>query len=361
LRYRALGLCLCVWTVATFPAPLSAGTVHGGGACHNCHTMHNSQDGLAVVAGSPGGGLLKTQSASDLCLFCHADDHGTVLAADPLVPPAEIGAGNFTFLAENNINDAPDGLIAPIPGDHAGHSVVSNAYGLFPDPDFAVAPGGTFPSNELGCTSCHDPHLRGTYRLLRSTGPLVNGYIFTFPAPQAAGILIRSGQELPGSSTAYQAGWSDWCANCHGYYHDNGGPGFEHPADKKLSGNEAMAYNDYDGPANPHGGSYATAYRPEVPIEDTARTTSSTAGATVSSRVTCMSCHRAHASSAPAALRWDPNVQFLQTDGTVSGSYPIPSPYPDPAQRGLCVKCHYDDAQDHGFGSPCMQCHRNPL
>ena len=46
-------------------------------------------------------------------------------------------------------------------------------------------------------------------------------------------------------------------------------------------------------------------------------------------------------------------------DGFESGSYPIPSPYPDPNQRSLCVKCHYTEAYEHGFGRPCMECHRN--
>ena len=361
MSYRFAWLCLCSWVVAAVLSPAFAGSVHGGGGCHNCHTMHNSQDGIPVVTGFPGGGLLNTETASDICLFCHAENYGAVLAPDPLAPAPEKGGGNFTFLTEDNISDAPDGLTLPIAGDHAGHSVVSNAYGLFPDQDFLVAPGGNFPASELGCTSCHDPHLQGTYRLLRSTGALENGYMFSYPAPQAAGISTAFGQEQPGNNTAYQAGWSNWCGNCHGAYHDSGGAGFKHPADHSMGGSELMSYNGYDGPSNPNGGAYATAYRPEVPIEDNNRTISSTAGATGSSRVTCMSCHRAHASSAPAALRWDPNVQFLQTDGSISGSYAIPNPYPAPDQRALCVKCHYDDAQDHGFGSPCMQCHRNPL
>ncbi len=60
----------------------------------------------------------------------------------------------------------------------------------------------------------------------------------------------------------------------------------------------------------------------------------------------CLSCHRAHASSAPAAGRWDFNVALLDEDGLVSGSYPIPNPYLDPDQGTLCSKCHEGGAPD---------------
>jgi hypothetical protein len=161
--------------------------------------MHNSQDGIPVVAGFPGEGLLNTETASDICLFCHAENYGAVLAPDALAPAPEKGGGNFTFLTEDNISDAPDGLTLPIAGDHAGHSVVSNTYGLLPDQDFLVAPGGNFPASELGCTSCHGPHLQGTYRLLRSTGALENGYMFSYPAPQPASRL-PSARNSPGTT-----------------------------------------------------------------------------------------------------------------------------------------------------------------
>ena len=39
----------------------------------------------------------------------------------------------------------------------------------------------------------------------------------------------------------------------------------------------------------------------QVPFEDPSASVSSTAGPTAASRITCLSCHRAHATSAPAA------------------------------------------------------------
>ena len=54
----------------------------------------------------------------------------------------------------------------------------------------------------------------------------------------------------------------------------------------------------------------------------------------------CLSCHRAHATSSPAAGRWDFKVALLADDGRASGSYPIPNPYGGAAQGPLCSKCH---------------------
>ena len=67
-----------------------------------------------------------------------------------------------------------------------------------------------------------------------------------------------------------------------------------------------------------------------------------------------MTCHRAHASSAPASGRWDWNTRTLGNDGANSGSWPIPNPYVDPAQRSLCLQCH---DVDHDNGKSCVGCH----
>ena len=75
--------------------------------------------------------------------------------------------------------------------------------------------------------------------------------------------------------------------------------------------------------------------------------TKKSAGPTGSSRVVCVSCHRAHATSAPDAARWDFSVTFLHEDGEESGSYPIPGgSYEDINQRSLCNKCHSRDEFD---------------
>jgi hypothetical protein len=39
-----------------------------------------------------------------------------------------------------------------------GHNIVAVDFGYLADAATPTAPGGTFPSAQLGCQSCHDPH-----------------------------------------------------------------------------------------------------------------------------------------------------------------------------------------------------------
>lgn len=336
--------------------PLGArAAVHDAGvaACSYCHIMHESEDGEYLPAGE---GLLRGASASDVCLSCHATANGAVFGFDPLNPTQNHGAGNFIFLLEDDLNDRPDGFLLPIPGEAAGHSVVAPAEGLTSDSRWSVAPGGTFPSGMLGCTSCHDPHGNSNYRMLYGIGDVQGGqYWFGAPAPQAEGVDLDGPAESRTNHTYYRSGWEQWCGNCHAAnYHDMGGTGFDHPSDQYLDTGFIQKYNMYTGDGSTSRGIAATAYLPEVPFEDVSGGVSSTQGASPFSRLTCVTCHRAHASSAPAALRWDGRAPTLGQDGVVSGSYPIPNPFPNADQRALCVKCH---RQNHGGGVGCLTCH----
>ena len=304
--------------------------------CNGCHVIHDSQGGMPPAPGAFGEAQLLAPSPTEVCLMCH---EGT-LGSDPLNPPDEKGAGNFVFLLEDDINDASDAM-TPILGDAAGHNLVAPGLGLQADPRYSVSPGGTFPSSELGCTACHDPHGNGNFRMLNGRGPVAGGLtMFTRPAPDAIGVDSRTGREAPNSHTAYRSGMSEWCGNCHGSYHEEGSVAFDHPVQRALSADERNQYNRYDGDDNPTGGLQPLAYLPEVPFEHPTTSVDSTAGPDPGARVMCASCHRAHATSAPAALRWDPNVTLLIEDGLRSGSYPIPDPYRSPNQGSLCRKCH---------------------
>jgi len=321
---------------------------HDGGAarCNSCHITHQSEDGIPTSA-PVSGELLRGATPTEICLTCHANSQGEVLSGDPLSPPPERGPGNFVFLLEDNLNDGPDAPINPIPGDAAGHNLVAPSWGLSADARHSFAPGGTYPANQMGCTSCHDPHGGGQYRLLYDAGQTAAGnFLFVYPAPEAAGIDIAGVPESPTNHNAYLSGMSAWCANCHGsQYHENDStPRFdEHPTDRALGSDERTTYNNYDGDSDPLGGNPATAYLPEVPFEALSMTTATTAGPPGGARIMCLTCHRAHASSAPAAGRWDFNVGLLSEDGIASGSYPLPDPYQDPAQGQLCHKCHAFD------------------
>ena len=323
---------------------------HAGGVgnCVMCHTMHNSQNGAPVDAGSPGGNpyLLIAATPSDVCLTCHSSTYNDVFGSNPLLPPREVGAGNFVFLLEDNVNDGYGGATSPLHGCATGHNIIAPSRGAGVDPVHTKAPGGEFPADQLGCTSCHDPHGNANFRMLYGAGPVQLGsYVFTAPAPLAEGLSIYHGTERATRHTAYRSGMSEWCGNCHGDFHDAAGT-LKHVTGVELGAEVSARYNAYAGTANPTGGQSSTAYLPQVPFEDPSATLASTAGPGPGSRIMCLSCHRAHASSAPDGLRWDPGVTFLALDGQESGSYAQPSPYADPAQRSLCNKCHAKDEFD---------------
>ncbi|MBD3336480.1 MAG: hypothetical protein GF355_13285, partial [Candidatus Eisenbacteria bacterium] len=225
-----------------------AGAFHDGGvaACTACHTMHNSEDGVPVDPDAPSGNpwLLRDATPSDVCLSCHADHIGAVFAFDPLAPPPEKGAGNFVFLLEDNLNDGPGGAGDPIPGDDAGHNLVAPSRGVGPDATHTVSPGGSFPANQMGCTSCHDPHGNGIFRHLLGVGPVMGGVAyFTNPAPQAEGIDLFTGEESNSLHTAYRSGMSDWCKNCHADIHHGGMSPFHHNTDRPFGRRAASHYN----------------------------------------------------------------------------------------------------------------------
>jgi len=327
---------------------------HDGGVahCNGCHTMHNSQDGAPVDPDSPSGNpwLLNDGTPSDVCIACH-DHLDQTLGTDPLAPPAMRAAGNFVFLLEDNLNDGHGGATDPIPGDAAGHNLWATGHGVDVDATLTQAPGGTFPASVMGCTSCHDPHGTTDFRFLYGAGRVVQAGVATFtnPAPTAEGVSIFA-PVSNGNHTAYQGGMSAWCANCHGDFHqENGGADLIHPSGSALGGTIAQTYNLYNGTIDQTGGAAATAYIEAVPFDDAANGRNTTAGPTASSQVMCLTCHRAHATSAPDAGRWDFSVTFLHEDGVESGSYAIPSPggnYADLNQRSLCNKCHRKDQFD---------------
>ncbi len=337
--------------ISSMASPGMAFHDSGVAHCDGCHTMHNSEGG-DPVATSTNFDLLKYETASDLCLSCHESSYGAVFGQDPLSPPPEMGAGNFVFLLEDNLNDAPNGSANPIDGDAAGHNIIAPSRGVIADGNYVNSPGGNYPSSEMGCTSCHDPHGNSNYRMLYGDGQeSAQGYVFSFSAPLATGIELDSGGEAVGNHNAYLGGMSEWCANCHlGYLEDHMETTFEHPTEHDLDSDEGDRYNVYNGDADPDGGQSATAYLPEIPFEDPANSVGSTTGPSSASRIICLSCHRAHASSSPRAGRWDFTASFLAHDGIVSGSHPIPDPYSHPDQQHLCHKCHTpgDDHEEYG-------------
>ncbi|MBD3297818.1 MAG: hypothetical protein GF341_04115 [candidate division Zixibacteria bacterium] len=339
---------LAAVSVVIYATPVRSFHEPGTSPCSGCHLS----DSQPEEPGSPDNpSMLKRQTASDVCLSCHATDNGAVFAHDVRHPAPERGGGNFIYLLEDNLNDTRNGESRGnwIPGDAAGHNINAPEHGLRTDATLITSPGGDYPSHLMSCTSCHDPHGNDNFRMLRGAGAVDdNGFTFAYKAPVADGISLTISPESNANHTAYRSGMSEWCANCHGDFHNTSYPGVrKHPTGVKLGVAVASAYNAYNGSADPHGGMQSVAYLAQVPFEDPgpSHTISSTAGPSASSKVMCLSCHRAHASSAPDAGRWDFNVTFLDDDARESGSQPLANPY-GAGQRSLCNKCHIKDDGD---------------
>ena len=342
---------ITVAAIVAMAAPALAFHDDGVAHCNGCHTMHNSYEGQLIDAGAPNGNpwLLVDASPSDVCLNCHSGVNSSRGVYDGDCTSGhsrEKGGGNYIYLNCTDLRESTRGT--PITGDRAGHNIIAPGRGLTEDVAISQAPGGTFPSSQLGCTSCHDPHGTAAFRLLYQNRLVQGFYNFNNPAPVAVG---TSGPEAVDNHTAYQSGMSEWCGNCHTNF-DDIGTTHKHVTgadDGAIGATYATAYNLYNGSDDLTGGAAGTAYWPEVPFEDPANTVGSTAGPSASSVVMCLTCHRAHATSAESAGRWDFNVTFIEEDGLAQSTYPLSqriAALSSNANRSLCNKCHVKDIDD---------------
>lgn len=242
---------------------------HSGGVadCEGCHSMHNSSEGSAAVAGGLGSYLLRGGDPSSVCLHCHeasglpgprvhfvstsSSDLPTGAAPKQLNPGGDFGWLKKTYAW----TPTPGAAQLTSPGERHGHNVVASEYGYLPDGAHATAPGGTYPSGSFSCTSCHDPHGKyrrlpggtvaatglpvvdsgsyasspdpvpdawavGVYRLLGGVGyqprSFPAGLAFSFPPPDAvAPDVYNRSEAVTQTRVAYGRGMSEWCANCH--------------------------------------------------------------------------------------------------------------------------------------------------
>jgi cytochrome c5 len=304
-------------------------------------------------------------------------------------------------------------------GETHGHNIIAaDTQFNLPDSRFTLAPGGgTFPSSQLGCPSCHDPHSAarrlndgsyrtgldlgeaaepiigsgsydtsmtpaagqavGVYRLLRGLGDASQGVTYAGVAIAVAPSTYNRTEASTQTRVAYGASgtntWGNWCATCHPDMHSQGN--YVHPVDEALTQKVADNYNAYKKSGDLTGAA-ASSFTSLVPfVENTGEIAilkthaknndSYLNGPTANDRVSCLSCHRAHASGWPEMLRWNIegefmiyNSQFPGTDTTPTvpqfargrlGAETQAAYYDRPVtvfasyQRVLCNKCHAKD------------------
>jgi cytochrome c553 len=348
--------------------------------------MHDSSGGAAAVRGKPqfigNAFLLLASDPSSTCLTCHANltpggaNVLTPLPTQALPPGNYTPGGDFGWL-QRSWSWMGATAVEVSPGERHGHNVVAADYGLLSDATFLTAPGGTYPSSQLTCVSCHDPHGRfryagtsfpavtgapivasgsyggtgtvmptptqavGSYRLLAGQGYAPPGVATTFnadPPVALAPVTYNQGEGTAQVRVAYGSGMSEWCRSCHGTLHDGSttsGSPFEHPSGNAAKlGSQASVYNQYVATGTLTG-LQATSYWSIVPYEEgtTDRATlaahatsdgSARSGpSTGQENVMCLSCHRAHASGWDSGLRWNMRDRTISTGYvTVAGQWP---------------------------------------
>lgn len=398
---------------------------HSGGVaeCVGCHSMHAPKAG--------GSFLLVGTDQSSTCLSCHmrAGDTGPssyhVATADAdmpagTAPKQRAPGGDFGWL-KKTYNFTVRGTANQELGQTHGHNIVAFDYGFVADASNTVAPGGTFPAAQLACNSCHDPHGKyrrlvsgaiatsgaaikgsgsyadasgnstvvpdanyavGVYRLLAGAGYSKAAYPGVPPAvvPSTYNRTEASTQtRVAYGSAATGSGntsWGSWCATCHPSMHSTGN--YVHPVDETLGSTIALNYGAYVNSGNTTGGNPGTSYLSLVPfMENTASYTTLAshafnnntymAGPGSSDRVSCLSCHRAHASGWPEMLRWNNEGEFVTyVDAGGAAAWPGTDTTPSVPQfargrTGAETKAAYYDRDVSVFGayqrSLCNKCH----
>lgn len=340
-----------------------------GGVCSNCHTMHNSQNGTAMVRDDSGN---PSSTPNDIlliysCIGCHSTTNPNTsqhpvtnapivynINGAPTYGNDGLAGGNFYWVSQgsdanghnvfasnpdDNLNDAP-GRPWGCTGNNSCHV---NIHGTTGPPFFGLS------TTHQGCSKCHmmgtdppsgyhhaddsdtviDSAAEGWYRFLagHQSG---SGFGVT-------GIEDSDWQETSSSSDHNEylgyvgnknsaAGFSAlgntmtaYCCGCHGVFHiqDNtavgSSPWLRHPSDAVIpTTGEYSAYNTYD---------------PIVPVARPTLTGWTGPSSTVTpgqDMVMCLSCHKPHGSPYPDMLRWDYN-DMLAGDNTKSGG---------------CFQCH---------------------
>lgn len=422
---KGLKIGLAIAAAAALTIGLSGAThaFHSGGVaeCEGCHSMHKPKAG--------GSFMLVDSNQSETCLTCHQGETdtgpsnyhvsttGASIAGQPLqrTPGGDFGWLKKTF----SYSYTSGGVTTNYSETGGGHNIIAPSRGYNVDSHNDTAPGGTFPSAQLQCNSCHDPHGQyrrksdgtiaktgapiigsgsydnstepsagkavGVYRLLAGAGYTKDGVTFNgVPVAKAPSTYNRTEASTQTrvayglATTGGHVSWGAWCATCHGDMHGAGK--YVHPSDSNLGSTIATTYGQYVKSGDLTGSSDSS-FLSLVPfIEGTGdyaalalnakNNDTKLGGPSTSDQVSCLSCHRAHASGWSHMLRFDQGYEFMTkaaeyvaSDNTAVGNtgrgplqhrgrtiadakaayYDRPASKFADYQRVLCNKCHAKD------------------
>jgi hypothetical protein len=383
-------------TFAQGAGPFLLKATDASGACLNCH-----------------------QAADTAPSSYHVSTNG-INPYDSTNPVEMTPGGDFAWL-KKTMTYVASGVTGTNFGERHGHNVVAADYGYSVDPVLTIAPGGSYPAANLACSSCHDPHGRyrrfsdnsygttglptfgsgsyndspnpvagvsavGAYRLLAGNtyqpASLTGSYAFTAdPMDAVVSSTYNRSELVDQTGIFYGHNVSEWCANCHTGMHQtayvSGQPGFRHPASNasKLTPTIVAIYNAYVSSGILTNTNTARAFSTLAPFAtDTQDRTvmkpqavTGTGGnsnhlqATTADNVTCLSCHRAHATAFESLLRFQYYNEFMTVADSANGAiydtvngagtgynvlqqqnayYGRPATAFGPNARVYCNKCH---------------------
>jgi len=339
-----------------------AGTVFAKatGACANCHTMHNSQNGAPMALDADGDPTTTPHSKlliKATCLGCHTGVNGdgknipyvlTTTGVDygGSTPDEGTGTeggsntlagGNFYWVeqgddsAGHNVADLPTnpnedlGTMFPPPGFDQSFSLngavasswsagqltcagTNGCHGTRPNSDQFQAVSGGHHGNDA---TIDGDTLATSYRFLDGIIGVEDTDWEFQPASGEHNVyhgVARSGASstatAPDSSTI-----SYLCAECHGDFHSGTGnltsdsgassPWLRHPTDFDLSDASGAEYANYGG------GSYSLVAPVATDLTVGSATYFQGTFSDTNAIVTCVSCHRAHGTPYADLLRWD--------------------------------------------------------
>ncbi len=311
------------------------------GPCSNCHTMHNSQNGSAVVSGGPYQALTKGD-----CIGCHTGTNdGTnkiPYVLDTTTPTYNFNGNKNTLAGGNfywvkNGNDATGHNVKGIAGPDAN---IGQTPPGFNSTDYTAngAVGTNWSSNQLTCAGtygCHGKHdttdqyaaiagahhtddsvidgstVGKSFRFLYGIkGTEDSDWEYTTSASDHNGYYASDYQT---TGTMDSASINYLCAECHGNFHlhsqvddsNNGSPWLRHPTDFDMNNVSGKEYGNYPNTAV-FTSLTTNQYFPDVPVGTSDGSVKSTVlQASGDAIVLCISCHRAHGSPYADLLRWD--------------------------------------------------------
>ncbi len=321
---RRLALLLAgaaVWLLLAVPVFADNGPHHAGAgatpdSCAGCHRAHTGV----------GANLLNQSSETALCTSCHGD---TSTGSSENVMGGVAYNGTTGALRGGGFTDAALDVtlansVSGNPGGTAGIAVLGTA--LASNSKHLVDTSGTLWGNgalgttgaggavTITCTSCHDPHGNGNYRILRSTPNVTGASGIVTIADAATHTYTTTDYWHPEDTNdaAYIANVSAWCSTCHTRYLAASGL----IPERTTSTDAIFTYRHRtDGAGGP---------------------TDNLSYQSPQFTPTCVQCHVAHGSN---AANVGPNSQAVPWPGTTTARA-TDSSLLRINDRGVCQKCH---------------------